>query len=69
MSHDTSGPSGTLKKKVAKPRQTDHKHKSQNADKEINGVREGEQGHVVQEGRWGLGQHQTYDNSEQIKRN
>ena len=46
MSHETSGPSGTPKKMAAKPKQKDHKHKSQSADKEIKGVREGEQGHV-----------------------
>jgi hypothetical protein len=62
MSHDTSGPSGTLKKMAAKPRQTDHKHKSQNADKEINGVREGKQGHVWYRrvgGDWGNIRHMT----------
>ena len=31
---------------AAKPKQKDHKHKSQSAEKEIKGVREVEQGHM-----------------------
>ena len=46
MSHETSGPSGTPKKMAAKPNEKDHKDDSQSAEKEIKGVREGEQGHM-----------------------
>ncbi len=46
MSHDTQGPTGTPQKTAAKPKQKDHKHKSQSADKKIKGVREGGKGHV-----------------------
>ncbi len=46
MSDETSGPSGTPKKMAAKPKDKDHKHKNQSAEKGIKGVREGEQGHM-----------------------
>jgi hypothetical protein len=41
MSNDTQGPSETQNKLALKPKNVDQKNKSQGAEKEFHGVREG----------------------------